>query len=66
MIILLLTDNDDAVEPWATDKSDASSSKSLAFVVNSSGKSMIYTKKDKGSKIKPWGTPALLSKQFEH
>ena len=34
MIILLLTYNDDAVEPWATDKSDASSAKSLAFVVN--------------------------------
>ena len=56
----MLSDTDDVIESCTTEKSDVSSAKSLAFVaVNPSGKSLIYTKKNKGLNIEPWETLAL-------
>ena len=53
----MLSDTDDVIESCTTEKSDVSSAKSLAFVaVNPSGKSLIYTKKNKGLNIEPWET----------
>ena len=61
----MLSDTNDAVESWTTEKSDMSSAKSLAFVVKPSHKLLIYTKKNKGPKIEPCGIPAIIFDQFE-
>ena len=62
----LLKKTDDDVELWITEKSDGSSAKSLAFVVKPSGKSLIYTKNNKGRRFQPCETPTLIFNQFEH
>lgn len=61
----MLSDTDDAAESWTTEKSAVSSAKSLVFVVKPSGKSLIYTKKNRGPRIEPYGTPALNFDQFD-
>ena len=61
----MLSKTDDDVESWTTEKSDVSSAKSLSFVVKPSDTSLIYTKNaNKGSRIEPCGTPALIFDQF--
>ena len=60
----MLSKTDDDIESWTTEKSDISSPKSLAFVVKSSGKLLIYTKNNKGHRIEPCRTPALIFDQF--
>ena len=64
----MLSDIDDAVESWTTEKSDVSSAKSLTFVVKPFDKSLIYTKKNRGRKMEPCGKPALIltSSSFDH
>ena len=59
----MLSKTDDDIESWTTEKSDISP-KSLAFVVKSSGKLLIYTKNNKGHRIEPCRTPALIFDQF--
>ena len=56
----ILSDTDDALESWTTKKSGVSSAKSLIFAVKPSGKSLIYTKKNRGQRIESCGTPALI------
>ena len=57
----LLSDADDVIESWTTEKSDVSSAKTLVFLaVNPSGKWLIYTKKNKGLNIEPPETLALI------
>ncbi len=45
---------------------DVSSAKSLTLHFKSAVRSFIYTRKNKGPKIEPWGTPAEISPQLEH
>ena len=54
---------DDDVESWKTKKSGVSSEKVLTFAVKPSGKSLIYTEKNR---IEPCVTPTLIFDQFEH
>ena len=49
----ILSGTDDALESWTTKKSGVSSAKSLIFAVKPSGKSLIYTKKNRGHRIEP-------------
>ena len=56
----LLSDTDDEVESWTTEKSDVSSAKILVFVFKPSGKSLIYTGKNNGL---PLLLPRLLIKK---
>ena len=45
---------------WTTVKSDVSSAKSLTLHLKFSVKSFIYTRKKRGPRIEPWGTPAVI------
>ena len=49
---------------FTTEKRDVSSAKSLAVEVILSDKSLIYTKKNRGPKMEPFGTPASTSHYF--
>ena len=60
-----LRDNDEEMESSATEKIELSSTKSLAFEVNPSGKSLIYTKNNKGPRIEPCGVLGLICDHFE-
>ena len=60
-----LRDSDEELESRTTEKIEVSSAKSLTFEVSPSGKSLIQTKNNKGSKTEPCGTPALICDHFE-
>ena len=48
------------------EKRDASSANNLAMELSPSGRSLIYIKdKDRGLKIDPCGTPALIESQLD-
>ena len=49
---------------FTTEKRDVSSAKSLTVEVTLSDKSLIYTKKNRGPKMDPFGTPAGTSDYF--
>ena len=49
-----------------TEKIGVSSAKSLGLESNLLGKSFIYTKKNNGPKIDPWGTPALIGDHLDY
>ena len=51
---------------FTTEKRDVSSAKSLTVEVIFSDKSLIYTKKNRGPKMDPCGTPALTCNQFDY
>ena len=55
----------DCVTSWTTEKRNVSLAKILVVDDNSQLRSLIYTKKNKGPKIDPWGTPAETSTQDE-
>ena len=44
---------------------DVSSAKSLGLESNPLGKLFMYTKKNNGLKIGPWGTPALMGDHLD-
>ena len=48
-----------------TEKIDVSSAKSLGLESNPLGKSFMYTKKNNGPKIDPWGTPGLMEDHLD-
>ena len=51
---------------WTTVNNDVSSAKSLTLHFKSAVRSLIYTRKNNGPNIDPWGTPAKISPQLEH
>ena len=58
LIKLSFSCNDDRLILWITEKIEVSSPKSLANGDRFIGRSLIYTKNNRYSKIEPWGTPA--------
>ena len=50
---------------FTTEKRNVSSAKSLTVGVVFSDKSLIYSKKNRGPKMDPCGTPALTVNQFD-
>ena len=55
-----LSNTGEDIESWTTEKSNVASAKKLALVFQPPGKSVIYTKKNKGSRIESCRTPALI------
>ena len=55
-----------ALESSTTVNNEVSSAKSLTLHLKSSVRSFMYTRKNRGPKIEPWGTPAEISPYDEH
>ena len=56
----------DKVISWTTEKKEASSANSLGFETKLSERSLINIKEKRGTRIDPWGTPALTLTHEEY
>ena len=54
----------DSLRHWTIEKSDVSLADNLAMELSPSGRSLIYIKNNRGQRMDPWETPALIGSQL--
>ena len=53
------------IRSWTIEKIDVSSTNNLAMELSLSGRSVIYIKNNRGPRMSPCGTPALIGSQLD-